>query len=207
MDDARLGRMNEPHVRPLMTLIEGWRMEGFDVPSVDPNDAGVGARALFLLESPGPRAVGTGFISRDNPDPSARNMGKSLDLAGFARSDVLLWNVVPYCVSTIERNKNASSKQIRSAIPYTQAFIDRLPNLSVVVFCGRRAQLAASHLAFTAEHFATFHPGAMAYNRARCREHINETFARASARIQTSVDADEGGSPFRQHRPLGSDFD
>src|SRR3982074_2124679 len=58
------------------------------------------------------RAVVSGFVSRDNPDPSAKNMGKVLDAAGFARWDVFLWNVVPYCVSTETQNRNATAAHI-----------------------------------------------------------------------------------------------
>ena len=79
---------------------------------------------LILLESPGSRAVASYFISRDNPDPSARNMRVELDHAGFERSEVVIWNVVPWCVSTKKQNRNAKAAQIRAAIPDTQAFID-----------------------------------------------------------------------------------
>ena len=130
--DTREVRLSEPHVAPLMALVREWReREHLEVPNVDPNDGGVDARMLVLLESPGPRAVGTGFVSRDNPDPSARNIGRLLDGAGFARSEVLLWNVVPFCVSTVDRNRNASRAQIVGAVPKTRAFIDRVRDLRI----------------------------------------------------------------------------
>jgi uracil-DNA glycosylase len=161
------------------------RCRGLDVPNLDPNDGGVNARALFLLETPGPRAVGTGFISRDNPDPSARNMGRVLDDAGFLRSEVVLWNVVPNCVSTVDENRNVSIAQIRDAVPASQAFIDCLARLRVVVFCGRKAQRAAPFLRFPAgvEPLSTFHPGARSYNRSKCRDHMHMTFKQAHGLI------------------------
>ena len=185
--DPRASWLSEPHVLPLMSLIASWRGEGLDVPNVDPNDGGVFARALFLLESPGPRAVGTGFISRDNPDPSARNMTTALAGAGFTRADTILWNVVPYCVSTLGQNRNASPAQVRAAAPYTQRFVDLLMNLEVVVFCGKRAQLAERYLSIGVATLLTYHPGAMAYNRPRCRKHLNSTFAAAHALIGRSA--------------------
>src|SRR5690242_2498211 len=100
MDD-RLMRLTEPHVAPLMELILALRSQGLNVPNVDPNDAGINATALFLSETPGPRAVGTGFVSCDNPDPSARNMKRALGLCGFRRDEIVLWNVVPQCLSSI----------------------------------------------------------------------------------------------------------
>src|SRR6476619_4794984 len=139
-DDPREARLDEPHVRPLMDLVCSLRSRGYDVPNIDPNDGGVDARVLILLETPGPRAVGSRFVSRDNPDPSARNLGKALDHAGLNRSDVLVWNVVPYCVSTTDRNHNATGTQVREAVADLQAFLDRLPALKVAIFCGRSAQ-------------------------------------------------------------------
>jgi hypothetical protein len=172
MSATREDRLNDPHVRPLMDVVRNLRAGGLVVPNVDPNDGGVDARILVLLETPGPRAVESGFVSRDNPDPSAKNIGKVLDAAGFARSDILLWNVVPYCVS------NATAAHIREAIPASQAFIDRLQKLVAVVFCGRSAQRAQKSLRLPpgVVAFCTFHPGAQAFNNPRCRADINETF-------------------------------
>jgi uracil-DNA glycosylase len=178
MSATREDRLDDPHVRPLMDVVRDLRDRGLVVPNVDPNDGGVDARILVLLETPGPRAVVSGFVSRDNPDPSAKNIGKVLDAAAFARSDVLLWNVVPYCMSTQTQNRNATAAHIREAIPAGQAFIDCLPKLVAVVFCGRSAQRAQKSLRLPAGVLAlcTFHPGAKAFNNPRCRTNINETF-------------------------------
>lgn len=187
--DSREARLGEPHVRPLMDLVRDLRSRGFCTPNVDPDDGGVNARALFLLETPGPRAVGSGFVSRKNPDPSAENMGRALDDAGFARSDVLIWNVVPYCLSTPNKNLNATVAQIHNAIPDTQAFVDILPNLNVVVFCGRRSQKAMDLLHFpsTVKVLKTYHPGRRAYGRLAYRSDIHATFKEAH-RIISSVE-------------------
>jgi hypothetical protein len=176
-----MGTSEPPHVRPLMDFIRYLRAQGLAVPSVDPKDGGIFAKALFLLESPGPKAVGTQFISQDNPDWSARNMKRTLAESGFHRSDVVLWNVVPYCVSTIDRNRNATAAQITQAVPYTQAFIDKLENLRAVVYCGRRAQIAQRHLKLPSSVYEliTFHPGPQAFNQPRCRDDIRTTFKKA----------------------------
>ena len=110
-------------------------------------------------------------------------MTRLLGEAGFARSQVLLWNVVPYCVSTIDANRNASVAQIREAVPYTQAFIDALPDLRVIIFCGRRAQRAMPLLRTPtgSKVLATFHPAARSYSRAVCRAHMEQAFAEARA--------------------------
>lgn len=124
MLEPRIALVSKPHMVPLIDLIGSWRSDGYDVANPDPNDGGVLAKALFLLESPGPKAVGTRFFSCDNPDPSARNMKRSLELAGLARSEVVLWNVVPYCVASSTQNKNAPSNDIVSSAPLTQYFIN-----------------------------------------------------------------------------------
>jgi hypothetical protein len=177
-----LDRLDEPHVVPLTRFVAGLRARGLSVPNVDPDDGGVDARALFLLESPGPKAVNSGFVSRTNPDPSARNMGLALDAAGFDRKEVVIWNVVPQCISTIDENRNASPREIAAAAPDTQAFIDLLPNLRVVVFCGRKAQQARPGLRFRPGIAVreTFHPGAQSWNHSSRREHLLATFAEAA---------------------------
>jgi len=176
-------RLSEPHVEPLMALIALWRARGLDVPNVDPNDGGVFAKVLFLLESPGPQVVRSGFISRENRDDSARNMSKALNEAGFTRAETLLWNVVPYCVSSSDRNRNASLAQIRMAAPDTNAFIDLLAELRAVVLCGRRAQYAESYLSIRVRTFRTYHPGARAYRRQEYRKHLHDTLAAVRAYI------------------------
>lgn len=179
--ETRLARLSEPHVLPLMNLIKKWRSEGLIVPNLDPLDGGINARALFLLESPGPKAVSSNFISRNNKDPSARNMKEALEAAGFSRADTLLWNVVPYCVSTSARNGNASNRQVREAIPKTQEFINLLPHLSVIVLCGRKAQLILGHLNVSANVLTTYHPATRSYNH--YKDDIRRTFKNARSLI------------------------
>ena len=127
--DERLQRLDEPHIAPITAFIRAMRERGHHVPNVDPNGGSIEARVLFLLESPGPKAVGSNFISRDNPDPSARNMGRALEHAGLSRRDTVLWNVVLHCVSTLDQNRNASVSAIAASAPDTQTFIDLLPRL------------------------------------------------------------------------------
>ena len=94
--------------------------------------------------------------------------------AGFRRCDVVLWNVVPYCVSSADRNRNPSVKAIRDAYPYTARFLSLLPHLRVIVLCGRRAQRVGSMIKMQGPKvLQTFHPGAQ------------------------SVDSDEAGHAFQ----------
>lgn len=140
-------------------------------------------RFCFFWSPPGPQVVRSGFISRENSDPSARNMTRALDEAGFTRAETLLWNVVPYCVSSPDRNRNASLAQIRTAAPDTNAFIDLLPELRAVVLCGRLAQYAERFLSIRVKAFRTYHPGTRAYRRQEYRKHLHDTLATVRAYI------------------------
>jgi len=161
-----------------MALVNEMRRRGLQVPNVDPRDGGAKARALLLFESPGPKSIRSGFISRENSDPSARNVTEALARSGLERRDVMLWNVVPYCVSTAEFNRNATYRDVINAAPDTQAFIDAFLDLRVVVFCGGVAKSAIKHLNFPARVTIkeTYHTGAQAYNHERIRRHIWTTF-------------------------------
>jgi hypothetical protein len=69
------------------------------VPDFDPLDGGVDARILFLFEKPGPMTSedrgGSGFISRNNDDPTAEATFRFMQAAGIPRTLTVIWNVVP----------------------------------------------------------------------------------------------------------------
>jgi hypothetical protein len=79
------------------------------------------------------------------------------------------WNVVPYYISTAVKDGKASPREVREAAPYTQAFIDSLPNLRVVVFCGGMAKEAIPHLKLPkgVEALDTHHCAAQSFNHVR----------------------------------------
>jgi len=73
---ARTALLSEPHIQPLTEFVERMRFTkgpDYGIPYFDPLDGGVDAKALFLLEAPGPKAIRSGFISRNNPDETAKN--------------------------------------------------------------------------------------------------------------------------------------
>jgi hypothetical protein len=82
-----------------------------------------------------------------------------------------------------------STAQIREAIPDCQAFVDRLPALKVVIFCGRSARLALPLLRLPPQvrSLTTFHPGAQSYNHQKNRDDIHATFAEARRLIGDPV--------------------
>jgi hypothetical protein len=63
--NRRKSLLLEPHVAPLTAFVQRLREEQDvtrRIPYFDPLDGGAAARILLVLEAPGPKAVGSGFI-------------------------------------------------------------------------------------------------------------------------------------------------
>jgi len=171
--ERRMAMLTLPDVKPLIdylqevkSVVNAGRHQEFDMPCFDPCDGGINARALFLLEAPGPKAVGSTFISRNNPDPTARNMCELMQQAGIPRKDTLLWNVVPWYVGENGRIRAVTKTDIAEALPHLKRLIDLLPNLEVIVLIGGQAQLAARQLRFPAhvQVVKTYHMSQWVFN-------------------------------------------
>ena len=110
---ARKKRLDEKHVKPLTEFVRKIRRErrGYDVPYFDPLDGGVRAKCLFMLESPGRMTkkmgcgvrrggrVGSGFVSRNNNDETAKNFFEANEVAKLPRKWTVTWNIVPWDLS------------------------------------------------------------------------------------------------------------
>jgi hypothetical protein len=82
--ERRLKLLSLAHDEPLTSYVHELRDRGFgEVPYFDPLDGGIKAEALFLFEKPGPQAAGSGFISRNNDDPTAENTFVSCSTRAF----------------------------------------------------------------------------------------------------------------------------
>ncbi len=139
----RLEMLSLPHLHPLVEYLKRVKSEcGHDVPNFDPCDGGVNAQVLFLLEAPGRKAVGSTFISRNNPDQTASNMNELLMKAGIPRAITLLWNIVPWYIGDGKRIRGARKSDIDQAMPYFQKLIHLLPRLREIVLVGKNAQSA-----------------------------------------------------------------
>ena len=146
---ARLALLsNSEHMAPLISYMETLRMEdrGF-VPNFDPLDGGVNSRILFLLEKPGPRASeppkGSGFISRDNDDPTAEAIFKFMKVAEIPRSSTILWNLIPWWNGKILYR----AEERRAGLLRLHELLDLLPELKTVVAVGKQAEYASTHCA------------------------------------------------------------
>ena len=149
--EQRLSMVNEPHIKPLTDYADSLGIaSGLEVPKFDPADGGVKASLLFLFEKPGPmtstgargRRVGSGFISRDNDDPTAEATFNFMARAGIPRSGTVLWNVVPRWNGT----RRVSVGELAEGVEQVGRLLTLLPGVRGIVLVGRKAQTARPHL-------------------------------------------------------------
>lgn len=172
---ARLARLDEVHVKPLSDFVLALRespeiADPNEVPWFDPADGGVNAQVLLLLEAPGGRAVGSGFVSSNNPDPTARNMWELREASGLRRDQVLFWNIVPWYVGEKDRSniRGVQRDEIQLGTGYLEQLLHLLPKLRVIVTLGVPARAGWERLpASVAEQYQviyTWHPSAQSLN-------------------------------------------
>jgi uracil-DNA glycosylase len=158
-----------PYIAPLTKFVCQLRSSspsGYHIPYFDPCDGGVKARALFLLEAPGARAVESGFVSRNNPDPTARNMCDLLAIASLPRARSVLWNAVPWYVGSGRKIRPARGSDIDEASHHLDNLLRLLPALQVVVLVGLKARSIEARLKDLthAEVLWTYHPSGRVFN-------------------------------------------
>ncbi|MEU7033521.1 uracil-DNA glycosylase [Streptomyces sp. NPDC046237] len=187
----------EPSVRPLNDWVQDLRArlgDGESVPWFDPASGGVRARSLFLLEAPGQKAMGaetelrrtgSGIISIDNDDPTARNCWKLRDEAGLPYKESVHWNVVPWYLGTATRIAAPGKSEIQRAAPFLHEVIAMLPALEVVVPMGRKAQAGwaayRERYAPKVHTLPTWHPSPRVFaSRPAARQEILEVMRRAA---------------------------
>ncbi|HEX8834538.1 MAG TPA: uracil-DNA glycosylase, partial [Abditibacteriaceae bacterium] len=179
----RMAMLGQPHIAPLVDYLACIKAEHpeKDLPCFDPCDGGIYARALFLFEAPGPKAVGSKFISRNNPDPTARNFCTLSQEAAINRRGTVCWNTVPWYVGDGTRIRAVEKEDIRQSFPYFKRLLELLPHLRVLVLCGKKAQSAKSEIRdlTSLPIIETHHPSARVLNvwpqkRDELREHLHQ---------------------------------
>lgn len=152
-----------PHIAPLASFAADLRARyDIEVPDFDPADGGTTARMLFLKEKPGPMTSesrpgrsGSGFISRDNDDPTAEATFRFMVAAGIDRRDTLMWNVVPGWNGT----RKITRTELLQGVDEVRNLMRLLPRVEVVVLIGNRAAKAEPLLADTGVRiFRSIHP-------------------------------------------------
>lgn len=162
--------VHEPHISPLTDYVETLRSEagdGADIPYFDPWDGGIDATVLFLLEAPGAKAVASGFISRNNPDETAKNMFELCRDAGLGRKESILWNIVPWYIGNGNKIRAATPADLEAGVRPLPRLLELLPKLRTIVLLGRKAERAQR--LFDTERYQVFispHPSPLFVNNA-----------------------------------------
>jgi hypothetical protein len=147
---VRQAELYEPHIAPLTGFVEKLRTDvgcHGSIPNFDPWDGGIDAEILFLLEAPGAKALFSGFISRNNPDETAKNFFELNRHAEIPRKRTVTWNIVPWYIGTEMRIRAASKTDTDAGIHALTRVLDLLPKLRAAVLIGRKAERASELLA------------------------------------------------------------
>ena len=158
----RKERLHEPHMAPLAEFVVKLRRAHPDreFPDFDPRDGGTNADILFLFEKPGPmtsaRGKGSGFISRDNDDPTAENIFDFMKKAKLPRNRTVIWNVIPGW----NRTRRITAAEHKAGVDsLVDDLIPLLPKLRTIVLVGKKAQRARQYLNETRfQIFTSAHP-------------------------------------------------
>jgi hypothetical protein len=167
----RLAAIEEPHVAPLSAFVRRLRERmgvEYGIPYFDPFDGGIGSDCLFLLEAPGPKAIASQFISRNNPDETAKNFFLLTQEAGIDRRRTAIWNVVPWYIGSGKKIRPASATDLGAAAPALAELASLLPSLHSIVLLGKKASTAKSAIAELvpqARIFCVPHPSPVFINR------------------------------------------
>ena len=189
--EERSRMLGMPHMLPLRDFVESLRQEmgsAYGIPHFDPLDGGINARVLFLLEAPGAKAVSSGFVSRNNPDETARNFFELNIAAGIARTDTVCWNVVPWYIGTGTKIRPARHDDIRQALGSLRRLLTLLPNVRIVALVGNKSASLASEVVGMfpdSRVIATPHPSPLFINRRpENRGILLDAFKEISAALQ-----------------------
>lgn len=151
---SRREMLSQPHISPLTKYVIGLRKvfgNGWYVPDFDPMDGGIEAQILFLFEKPGTmtdpngKHNGSGFISRNNDDPTAEHTFAFMNFAGLGgkwRKLTCSWNIAPAWNGTTD----IFAKEVKSGIPHVRTLLTQFPSLRVVVLVGEKAKAAEPNI-------------------------------------------------------------
>ena len=147
----RRALLAEQKAQPLAEYVTRLRGMGRgEVPDFDPLDGGYRAQVLFLFEKPGPMTSldrgrekkGSGFISRDNDDPTAEATFRFMQKAGLDRQLTAVWNTVPWWNGT----RAIRADELHAGMNALDELLCLMENRRVIMLVGRKAARVRSHL-------------------------------------------------------------
>lgn len=153
-DDAMMRRY-EPHVAAINRLVDELRADA-SIPYVDARYGGVESKVLFLFETPGPRTHvandGSGFLSPQNDDPSAKRFLQCLNDVGLDLNRVITWNAYPW---NLPNGEEVTARRLNEGLDPLQRLLDLLPRLRVVLTMGGKAENSWNRLRKSSRSHAT----------------------------------------------------
>ena len=136
----------------------------------------------------GPQAVRSGFVSRNNPDETAKNWFELNAAAGIDRRRTITWNIVPWYIGHDGGIRPATTADIERGLPYLHRLLALLPSLRVVVLVGKKAGRARSRIQAWASGVTILelpHPSPMFVNR---RPHHRDVVLQGLQRVRGVLD-------------------
>jgi uracil-DNA glycosylase family 4 len=132
----------------------------FEIPDFDPCDGGVDARLLLVAEAPGPKAIESGFVSRNNNDQTAENTNRILSISGLKREETILWNIVPWYIGEDGNIRTPTPNELEEGAKCLDELLNILTNLRAIVMVGGNAQkaLKKDSIPQRLKVFETYHP-------------------------------------------------
>lgn len=138
--------IRDRHVAPINALADRVaESEGLErglVPYVDPQLGGVAATVLALLDNPSTKAeagIGSGLLSLENDDPTARYCAGVYNDFGLAPGQVVHWNVAPAPIAGVKNSRSSAAERARGA-RWLRELLDLLPDLRVILLMGGMAR-------------------------------------------------------------------
>ena len=132
-------RLHDAHISAITDLVDELCLigRGF-IPYVAPLYGGVNAEVLLVFQDPGPKTQsdgGSGMLCAENDDPTAELFSNCLDAAGLDVARTITWNAYPWYI-----NKSPTASQLDAGIMPLRRLLKLLPDVSVVMLMGRRAE-------------------------------------------------------------------
>jgi hypothetical protein len=157
--DAQLAQVFDPRVRVVNELCDALSLEKPDVtvPYVAPHYNAANATILSLSSNPGPRAGGdggSGFLSRENDDPTAERMSQVFATVGLSDEHVLPWNAYPWYVHQAYPN-GLPAGLLNEGLDPLKRLLELHPQIRTVVAHGGDAKRAMRQFT-TKKRFAPF---------------------------------------------------
>lgn len=192
--DERKRLLNELYMKPLTEFVADLRIEKgklFQIPDFDPCDGGINAKVLIIAEAPGPKAIESGFVSRNNNDQTAENTNRILLKSGLKREDTIIWNIVPWYLGSGGKIRQPKPDEVEAGFRYLSKLMDLLENLQAIVLVGEKAKQAENRLRGDRKIriFTTAHPSPQNLNtRPDAEKKIIQVFSEINDFLNSNTD-------------------